>query len=133
MGEGLKRAVRAARRAREVSSADFITWWWAKRFPTAQPPTWDSAITCADASDLLECFRAELPDVAKLKISKKDWPSVRSKSEAKDLRERHPAEREIAIAVCAFISAREVARPSRFTLPELEVLHEQLEQLWRKR
>jgi len=58
MGEGLERAIRAARRTREVSSDDFIKSWWAKRFPTAEPPTWDSAITCADASDLLDKFRA---------------------------------------------------------------------------
>jgi hypothetical protein len=27
---------------------------------TAQPPTWDSAITCADAIDLLNSFREYL-------------------------------------------------------------------------
>ena len=38
---------------RQMSSDDFIRQWWKKRFPYAEPPTWDSAITCADAADLL--------------------------------------------------------------------------------
>jgi len=59
MGEGLKRAVKATQRTRQMSSDDFIKAWWAKRFPTAAP-TWDSAITCADAADLLNKFREYL-------------------------------------------------------------------------
>ena len=42
------------------NSDDFIKRWWAKRFPNANPPTWKSAITCADAADLLDKFRAAL-------------------------------------------------------------------------
>jgi len=57
MGEGLKRAAEASRRTREVSSDDFIKSWWAKRFPSAPPPNWDSVRTYADASDLLNKFR----------------------------------------------------------------------------
>jgi hypothetical protein len=34
----------------------FIESWWKQRFPTADPPKWDSAITCADATDLLRKF-----------------------------------------------------------------------------
>ena len=41
---------------RKMSADDFIRQWWAKRFPNAKPPMWDSAITCADAADLLNKY-----------------------------------------------------------------------------
>lgn len=42
------------------SDQQFLESWWKVRFPQAQPPNWDSAITCADAADLLKCFRNSL-------------------------------------------------------------------------
>ena len=41
---------------RKMTEDAFIKQWWAKRFPNADPPKWDSAITCADASDLLRSY-----------------------------------------------------------------------------
>lgn len=38
---------------RKMTEDDFIRRWWKKKFPLADPPKFDSAITCADASDLL--------------------------------------------------------------------------------
>lgn len=49
-----------AAKRKKLSNDDFIKRWWKRRFRGANPPTWDSAISCADASDLLEKFRAYL-------------------------------------------------------------------------
>lgn len=42
------------------SNENFIRAWWKRRFHDAKPPKWDSAITCADAADLLMNFRIAL-------------------------------------------------------------------------
>ena len=52
---------------RKMSEDDFIRQWWKKRFPDADPPKWDSAITCADASDLLRAYYKHLEIIAMTK------------------------------------------------------------------
>lgn len=42
---------------KKINVDDFIRGWWKRRFPEAKRPEWNSAITCADAADLLEKFR----------------------------------------------------------------------------
>ena len=55
----------AKREKRNTTSDDFIRKWWTKRFLYADPPTWNSVITCADASDLLDKFRRYLRRVSR--------------------------------------------------------------------
>jgi len=50
-----------------MSYDDVIKKWWFARFPTADAPTWKSAITCADASDLLLTFHKMLLKGQKVK------------------------------------------------------------------
>jgi hypothetical protein len=48
----------------KITEQQFITKWWRKRFPNASSPTfepkWNSAISCADACDLLKKYKAYL-------------------------------------------------------------------------
>jgi len=44
-------------RKSKIKEQEFLERWWANRFPSAAPPRWNSAVTCADAVDLLERFR----------------------------------------------------------------------------
>lgn len=45
-----------------LSHESFIKRWWARRFPEANPPTWSSAVTCADATDLLQKYEEYLKE-----------------------------------------------------------------------
>lgn len=41
---------------RRMSADDFIKQWWEQHFPGTKEPKWNSAITCADAADLLNKY-----------------------------------------------------------------------------
>jgi hypothetical protein len=45
---------------RKMNYDEFIKHWWKTRFTDADEPTWKSAISCADASDLLRAFYKHL-------------------------------------------------------------------------
>lgn len=53
----MSRGAEANERKRRMSEQKFIEKWWKNRFPTADKPTWSSAITCVDAIDLMAKYK----------------------------------------------------------------------------
>jgi hypothetical protein len=45
---------------KKLTEQQFIEQWWARRFPKAEKPDWNSAITCTDAIYLLRAYQRYL-------------------------------------------------------------------------